>query len=56
MKHEMKYRQSYSMLVVNLERGEHIVNEAGAVTQMYPNIEVHTHKGEQSLLSKLICS
>lgn len=53
MKYEIKYRPSYSMLVVNLERGEHIVAEAGAMTYMDPNIEVHTRKREQSLLGSL---
>lgn len=30
MKYEIKYKPSYSMLVVNLEQGESIVAEAGA--------------------------
>jgi len=53
MKYEIKYKPSYSMLVVNLEQGEKITAEAGAMTYMDPNIEVHTRKREQSLLGSL---
>jgi uncharacterized protein (TIGR00266 family) len=41
------------MLVVNLEQGEMITAEAGAMTYMDPNIEVHTRKREKSLLGSL---
>jgi uncharacterized protein (TIGR00266 family) len=41
------------MLVVNLEPNEKIVAESGAMTYMYPNIEVHTRKRETSLLGTL---
>jgi len=41
------------MLVVNLESGERIVAESGAMTYMDPNIEVHTRKRESSLLGTL---
>jgi len=41
------------MLVVNLEQGETITAEAGALTYMDPNIEVHTRKREKSLLGSL---
>jgi uncharacterized protein (TIGR00266 family) len=41
------------MLVVNLEQGETITAEAGAMTYMDPNIEVHTRKREKSLLGSL---
>ena len=44
MKHEIKYKPSYSMLVVNLEQGEKITAESGAMTYMDPNIEAHTRK------------
>ncbi len=53
MKYEIKYKPSYSMLVVNLEQGESIVAEAGAMTYMDPNIEPHTHKREKSLLGSI---
>lgn len=53
MKYEIKYRPSYSMLVVTLEQGDHIVAEAGAMTYMDPTIEVHTRKREKSLLGSL---
>lgn len=53
MKYEIKYRPSYSLLVVNLEQGETITAEAGAMTYMTPNIEAHTRKREKSLLGSL---
>jgi uncharacterized protein (TIGR00266 family) len=53
MKYEIKYKPSYSMLVVNLEQGESITAESGAMTYMEPNIEVHTRKREKSLLGSL---
>jgi len=53
MKYEIKYKPSYSMLVVNLEQGEKITAESGAMTYMDPNIEVHTRKREKSLLGSL---
>ncbi|MCJ7423685.1 TIGR00266 family protein [Candidatus Bathyarchaeota archaeon] len=53
MKYEIKYKPSYSMLVVNLERGETITGEAGAMTYMDPTIEPHTRKREKSILGSL---
>ncbi len=53
MKYEIKYKPSYSMLVVNFEQGETITAESGAMTYMDPNIEVHTRKREKSLLGSL---
>jgi uncharacterized protein (TIGR00266 family) len=53
VKYEIKYKPSYSMLVVNLERGDSMVAEAGAMTYMDPNIEVHTRMREKSLLGSL---
>lgn len=53
MKSEIKYKPSYSMLVVNLEQGETITAEAGAMTYMTPNVEAHTRKREKSLLGSL---
>ena len=53
MKYDIKYKPSYSMLVVNLEQGEKIIAESGALTYMDPNIEVHTRKREKSFLGSL---
>ncbi len=53
MRYEIKYKPSYSMLVVNLMQGETITAEAGAMTYMDPIIEVHTRKREKSLLGSL---
>lgn len=53
MKYEIKYKPSYSMLIVNLEQGETITAESGAMTYMDPTIEVHTRKREKSLLGSL---
>jgi uncharacterized protein (TIGR00266 family) len=53
MKYEIKYKPSYSMLVVNLDQGEKITAEAGAMTYMDPSIEPHTRKREKSLLGSL---
>jgi len=53
MKHEIKYKPSYSMLVVNLEQGEKITAESGAMTYMDPNIEAHTRKREKSLFGSV---
>jgi uncharacterized protein (TIGR00266 family) len=53
LRYEIKYKPSYSMLVVNLMQGETITAEAGAMTYMDPIIEVHTRKREKSLLGSL---
>ncbi len=53
MKYEMKYKPSYSMLVVSLEQGETITGESGAMTYMDTNIEARTRKREKSLLGSL---
>ena len=53
MKYEIKYKPSYSMLVVSLEQGETITGESGAMSYMDPNIEAHTRKREKSLLGSL---
>jgi uncharacterized protein (TIGR00266 family) len=53
MKYEIKYKPSYSMLVVSLEQNETITAESGAMTYMTPNIEVHTRKREKSLLGSI---
>lgn len=53
MKYEIKYKPSYAMLVVNLEQGETITAESGALTYMDPTIEARTRKREKSLLGSL---
>jgi uncharacterized protein (TIGR00266 family) len=53
MKYQIKYSPSYSMLVLNLEKGEQITGEAGAMTYMSPSIEVRTRKRESSILGTL---
>jgi uncharacterized protein (TIGR00266 family) len=53
MDYELKYRPSYSMLVINLDPNESVTAEAGAMTYMKPNIEVKTRKREKSFLGTL---
>lgn len=53
MKYEIKYKPSYAMLVVNLNPGETITAEAGAMTYMDPTIEAHTRKRERSILESI---
>jgi uncharacterized protein (TIGR00266 family) len=53
MEFEIKYRSSYSMLIVRLDVGETIVGEAGAMTYMSPTIEVRTRRREKSLLGSI---
>ena len=53
MKYEIKYEPSYAMLVVDLEAGEKITGEAGAMTYMTPSIDVMTHRRERSILGTI---
>ena len=53
MKYEIKYKPSYALLVVNLDQGETITAESGAMTYMDPTIKAHTRKREKSLLGSL---
>jgi len=53
MKYEIKYSPAYSMLVVGLDAGEWITGEAGSMTYMTPNVEVHTRMRERSILGSL---
>jgi len=52
MKYEVKYKPSYSMLVVKLEPGEGITAEAGAMTYMNPNVGVRTRMRERASSDK----
>ena len=53
MEYEIKYKPSYSMLVVKLEPNELITAEAGAMTYMNPNIDVKTRRREKSILGTI---
>jgi len=53
MRYEIKYSPSYSMLVVDLESGEKVTGEAGALTYMTPNIDVETRLRERGVLGSL---
>ncbi len=53
MDYEIKYKPSYSMLVVKLNQGETITAESGAMTYMDPNVDVKTRKREKSLLGSI---
>lgn len=50
---EIKYRPSYSMLVIHLKPNESITAEAGAMTYMTPSVQVQTHKREKSILGTI---
>jgi len=49
----IKYRPSYSMLVVYLDQDESIMAEAGAMSYMTPNIEIRTRMRQRSIWSAL---
>ena len=53
MEYEIKYKPSYSMLVVKLEANESVTAEAGALTYMDPNIDVRTRRREKSILGTI---
>ena len=53
MRYEIKYDPSYAMLVVDLDAGEKITGEAGAMTYMTPNVEVQTRRRERSVLGTI---
>jgi len=53
MNYEIKYRPSYSLLVVNLNQGETIVAEAGAMTYMSPTVEMKTRGRGQNVWDTL---
>ena len=47
MKYEIKFKPAYSLLVVQLNLGEAITAEAGAMTYMQPTLDVKTHQREK---------
>ncbi|MFQ5710690.1 MAG: TIGR00266 family protein [Candidatus Geothermarchaeales archaeon] len=53
MEYEIRYKPSYSMLVVKLDQGDSITAESGAMTYMSPSIDVHTRMRERSILGTL---
>jgi uncharacterized protein (TIGR00266 family) len=53
MDYEIKYKPSYSMLVIELEQNETVTAEAGAMTYMEPTIDVKTRKRERGILGTL---
>jgi len=53
LEYEIKYKPSYSMLVVKLEPDESVTAEAGAMTYMEPNIDVKTRMRERGILGTL---
>jgi len=53
MHYEIKYKPSYSMLVVQLEPGETIMAESGSMTYMSPNVDVNTRRREKSILGSI---
>jgi len=53
MKYEIRYKPSFSLLVVTLSPGERITAEAGAMTYMHPSIQVSTRKREKGLLGSI---
>lgn len=53
MNFDIKHRPSYALLEVQLEPGEAIRAEAGAMTYMSPNVEVRTVMRESSFIEAL---
>jgi len=53
MNFQIKYQPSYALLIAYLEQGETLTAEAGSMTYMTPNMEVHTRKREKSLWGTL---
>jgi uncharacterized protein (TIGR00266 family) len=53
MKYEIKYKPAYSLLVVQLNPGEALTAEAGAMAYMQPTLDVKTHKRDKGFWSTL---
>lgn len=53
MKHEIRYKPSYALLIITLDSGESITAESGSMTYMQPAIEVRTKKREKSFWGSL---
>lgn len=53
LEYEIKYRPSYSMLVVHLKPSQSITAESGSMTYMSPDIQVQTRMRERSILGTI---
>ena len=53
MKHEILYKPSYSLAVLDMERGDEIVAESGAMVSMSPGISIETSTRGGGLLGGL---
>jgi uncharacterized protein (TIGR00266 family) len=53
MNYEIKHGPSYAMLHVNLDTGERVTAESGAMTYMTPNIDVETRWRERGILESV---
>lgn len=53
MKYEIKYKPSFSLLVVRLNPGESIAAESGSMTYMQPTLGVRTRKREKGFWGSL---
>ena len=53
VKHEILYKPSYSLAVLDMERGEEIVAESGAMVSMSPGISIETSTRGGGLLGGL---
>mgnify|MGYP000047143936 CR=1 FL=1 len=53
MDHEIRHRPSFALVDVNLERGESITAEAGAMVAHTDGIEIDTGTGKEGFLKKL---
>ena len=42
MRHEVKYQPSYALAIIDLDQGESIQAEAGAMVSMSPTIQMET--------------
>lgn len=49
-KYEIKYKPSYSLLVIHLNPNESVLAEAGAMTYMSPNVEIRTRMRQRGIL------
>ncbi len=53
LNYEIKYKPSYSLLVVTLNPGEAMIGESGSLVYMQPTIGVQTHGRKKSILGSI---
>jgi len=53
LSYQIKYKPSYSLLVVQLKQSQLVRAEAGSMTYMTPNIQVNTHMRQKGILGTL---